>query len=144
MPKVISVYMRIRDICIFLALLIHSDFSLGQYREALTIYFESNSYEIGETSGASLNKVAGLCSSSNFQSLKIFAFSDTTGTEEYNLEISKMRAIVVLNYLKGKVNFEDDKIYATWLGESDDIYDLHFDNAHAQERCVDLLIQFQD
>jgi hypothetical protein len=30
-----------------------------------------------------------------------------------------------------------------WPGEDSDIYDLHFPEAHAQQRCVDIMVNFK-
>jgi len=56
--------------------------------------------------------------------------------------LSEKRAKAVYNYLASQTSIDTTRVYVTWLGESADIYDLHFPNAHKQKRCVDIWIQY--
>ncbi|MBI1780969.1 MAG: OmpA family protein [Sphingobacteriales bacterium] len=115
---------------------------LAQSSLVKTIYFKPNSFRIEKKYQLALNTIARkLNDNSNFN-LKIFSFTDTIGSDNFNEILSQKRATAVFNYLKSMVKLDTTNSYITWLGESADIYDLHFDNAHSQKRCVDILIQF--
>ncbi len=107
-----------------------------------TIYFKPNSFTIDKKYQKTLNIIAGMLNSDTFGYLRVFAFSDTIGSESHNGYLSEKRANAVYNYLKFRSKFDTTKVYVTWLGESDDTYDLHFPDAHKQQRCVDILVQF--
>ncbi|MEP7319301.1 MAG: OmpA family protein [Panacibacter sp.] len=107
-----------------------------------TIYFKPNSFSIDKKYKTILNEIVAKCKADTSFSLKIFAYADTKGSEAYNDEISRKRAMSVYNYLFSHVQFDTTKAYVTWLGESNDGYDLHYPEAHLQERCVDIQVEF--
>ncbi|HEY5772188.1 MAG TPA: hypothetical protein VIS75_06140 [Chitinophagaceae bacterium] len=40
--------------------------------------------------------------------------------------------------------FDTTKVYVTWLGEeTDGAYDLHFPDAHVQQRSADIIVSFK-
>lgn len=90
-----------------------------------------------------LHRVAEKCNSDTLAYLKIFGYTDTLGSEKYNEILSRERAFTVCKYLTSVVKIYTTKVYITWLGESNEAYDLHFDDAHVQQKCVDLLISFR-
>jgi outer membrane protein OmpA-like peptidoglycan-associated protein len=80
--------------------------------------------------------------SNKFLYLKIIGYADTTGSETYNEKLSEKRAIEVYKLISSKTKLNKDKLYLTWIGESGQevAYDLHFEKAHIQKRCVDVWI----
>lgn len=112
----------------------------AQNGEVMTIYFNSNSYEISKKDEKEIDKMIELCNSKEFYFLKIFGYSDINGKEEYNDWLSEKRCYSVWNYINKKTNIDKDKFYMAWLGESADVYDLHFEQAHPQKRCVDIWV----
>lgn len=107
-----------------------------------SIYFKPNSFSIDKKYKSTLNKIATQLRSDTFQYLRIFAFTDIKGTEYYNEILSEKRADAIYNYLNARTKIDTAHVYVAWLGESADIYDLHFPAAHKQKRCVDIFIQF--
>ena len=119
-------------------------FSLGQTTTVATLHFTSNSYKIDKKNLSTLNDIGLKCSSDTFGFLKIFAYTDNKGSNKYNEQLSQKRAEEVYNYLTKHFKFDTAKVYTTWLGEeTDGVYDLHFPAAHAQQRCVDIIISFK-
>lgn len=116
-------------------------FSQTTSDKVFTLNFDFDSYSISRTDSAKLLNVLELCNSPKFSFLKVYAFCDTVGTVNYNDELSKKRAKAVWNFLNERTTFKEDKIYVEWLGESDEIYELHFDQAHYHQRCVDIIVQ---
>lgn len=108
-----------------------------------TIYFKTNSFKLDSTALAVLKNVVNQCCTDSIYFIKIFGFTDTIGSGSYNEKLSEKRANTVYNYLKIHCSFNASKAYVEWLGESDDVYDLHFPDVHSQQRCVDILISFR-
>ena len=46
----------------------------------------------------------------------IEGYSDNTGSEDYNLRLSRLRAESVANYLKNQFNIADDRLVVVWYG----------------------------
>jgi len=116
--------------------------SFSQNSLVESIYFKPNSFSIDKKYEKPLNHIAKQLLSDTFGYLKIFAFADTKGSETYNEILSEKRADAIYNYLDSRAKIDTNHVYVAWLGESDDIYDLHFPEAHKQKRCVDIFIQF--
>ena len=108
-----------------------------------TIYFKSASSAIDKKYLPMLDLVAKQLSSDSMGFLKVFGFADTKGREDDNDELSANRADAVYNYLAAHAVFDTTRVYVGWIGESADVYDLHFPQAHMQQRCVDIYIQFR-
>lgn len=134
----------IRFLIFSLMCFIDLPFGFGQTGFVETIYFKSNSSSISKKYELTLNGIAKKLSSDTFSYMKIFGFADTKGYKDYNDILSGKRADAVYNYLTSRSKFDTTRVYVTWLGESADIYDLHFPEAHKQKRCVDIWIQFYD
>lgn len=107
-----------------------------------SVYFKPNSFSIDKKYEKTLDKIASQLRSDTFSYLKIFAFADTRGSETCNEILSEKRADAIYNYLDSRAKIDTAHVYVAWLGESSDIYDLHFPEAHKQKRCVDIFIQF--
>lgn len=71
-------------------------------------------------------------------------YADVSGSEEYNDNLSRKRVYAVYNYMLSQTSFDTSKVYIDWIGESDEVYDLHFLKAHTQERSIDIWIQFNN
>ena len=46
----------------------------------------------------------------------IEGYSDNTGSEDYNLRLSRLRAESVANHLKNQFNIADDRLVVLWYG----------------------------
>lgn len=128
-------------VCI-LFLILYGSFSQAQTK-VFTIYFDVNSHDISENNSTTLRLIAELCQSDQFDFLKVFGFTDKSGSTEYNENLSKQRTESVVEKLKQLYDLNSDKLYITWLGEIEYDYDLHFKEAHYQQRCVDIVIQLK-
>ncbi|MEP6846956.1 MAG: OmpA family protein [Panacibacter sp.] len=106
------------------------------------IYFKTNSFKLDSKSLNALNDLIQQCSSNSISFMKIFGYTDTIGNSRYNDILSEKRTYSVYNYLRKHSTLDTTKVYMEWLGESGDGYDLHFPEAHIQNRCVDILIMF--
>ncbi|HEV8272220.1 MAG TPA: OmpA family protein, partial [Chitinophagaceae bacterium] len=75
--------------------------------------------------------------------IKVFGYADTLGNWDSNDLLSEKRANAVYNFLANHSKIDTTRVYVTWLGESQEAYDLHFPTAHIQQRCVDIWILFR-
>ncbi len=105
-----------------------------------TINFKHNSSTINPKELKRLKKLADICSSDSLLFLKVFGFTDTIGTENKNEKLSEKRAMAVYNYLDPNAKLDKKTLYVDWLGESNEIYDLHFPKAHSMQNSVDIWI----
>ena len=131
-----------RSVSLLLLVFFISLSGFSQSELAESIYFKPNGFSIDKKYEKTLDHIAKQLASDSFGYLKIFAFTDIQGSELYNDLLSEKRANAIYSYLAAKAKFDTTKVYVTWLGESSDVYDLHFPQAHKQQRCVDIWIQF--
>lgn len=101
-----------------------------------TIYFERDAYKLKTEDKVILDSIASLWRERGF--LKVFGYTDTIGTEHHNSMICEKRTMNIFNYLKSHSGKSDNDAYVEWLGESKEVYDLHFAQAHPQQNCVDI------
>lgn len=113
-----------------------SDFKFGD--TVITIYFKKKSFDISTSDLLRLNRLSSFCASGQVDYIKIVGFTDTTGTEIQNEILAQKRVEEVFKYLDQKNRIKSDAFYMTWLGESEEVYDLHFQPTHPQQNCVDI------
>ena len=128
-----------------LTFLLCSDSLFSQNSIVRTIYFKSNSFSIDKRYHRALNLIVRQLNSDTFAYLKVFGYSDTKGPDTYNESLSEKRATAVFNFLSSHTRLDSSKVYVTWIGEAgqDVAYDLHFPQAHIQQRCVDIWVMFK-
>ena len=113
----------------------------GQNNLVETIYFKPDSYKLEKKHTQVIDQIGQKCSSDSFGFLKILGYADTKGSRRANKLLSQQRAQEVYDYLTKRFQFDTTKVYVTWLGEeTDQAYDLHFPEAHLQQRCVDIIL----
>ena len=128
---------------VFILLLLNTLIGYSQSSNAIiyTTYFKRGKYILDEKNELALKKLVLKIKADTSARIRIFGFSDTNGSSGYNDRLSKKRVYSVYNYLKTKMD-ASKILYWTWIGESDDTYDLHLSNPHTQENCVDIEVQF--
>ncbi|HET6768286.1 MAG TPA: OmpA family protein [Chitinophagaceae bacterium] len=107
------------------------------------MYFKPNSYSINKKYERSLKMIAKRLNSDTLVFLRVFGYADTLGNANANDILSEKRATAVYNFLDHHAKIDTTLVYVTWLGESEEAYDLHFPTAHIQKRCVDIWILFR-
>lgn len=80
------------------------------------VQFDSNSYEIGPEYAKLLGQVAAYLERHPDQHISLRGYSDNIGKRDYNLFISKYRALVVKYYLIGK-GVPDERMQILGMGE---------------------------
>lgn len=115
---------------------------LAQEQQAYRLCFEVGSSELSEQHQKDIEAVAALLNEEHFSYLKIFAYATPTGSEADNEKLSQRRAYAVLEEINALHAIDESRFYMTWLGESAEVYDLHYEDAQPQTPCVEVLIQF--
>ena len=67
-------------------------------------------------------------------------YSDNTGSEDYNLKLSRLRAESVANYLKNKFNIADDRLVVYWYGPANPSASNDNSTGRALNRRVEIAI----
>jgi outer membrane protein OmpA-like peptidoglycan-associated protein len=113
------------------------------YDTVITIYFKNKSLSINPQNQNLLKLVSQICTSDSLGFLKVVGFTDTIGTESDNDILSERRVNKVFKLLDPACKIRNDLRYLTWLGESEDVYDLHFQPTHPHQNCVDIWMQIR-
>jgi len=70
----------------------------------------------------------------------IDGYADNTGTEEYNLRLSRRRAENVANYLMNGFNIASDRLVMLWYGQANPIASNNSEEGRALNRRVEIAI----
>ena len=65
--------------------------------------------------------------------------TDSVGSEEYNMTLSKNRAYAVTNYIKSK-GISESRLNTNWFGETQPIHDNSTAEGRAKNRRVNVAI----
>lgn len=112
--------------------------------ENTAVFFKTNSAHIDPRYYPALEAIGSIYAADETAFLKIFGFADPQGRASYNDSLSQRRAEAVFNYLNKRFEIDSTRFFMTWLGEDSDVYDLHYPLAHAQQRCVDVVVYFRN
>lgn len=130
--------MSCRILPVMLVILIKASFINAQASLSKAIYFRPGQCQLDSAQCRSIDAFLKPFGGQQPGSLKIVAYADTIGTEMYNDSLSARRASAVYSYIRSRMHIHEKRAYVTSLGESSDVYDLHFPAAHARQRCVDI------
>lgn len=133
----------IKQILVITFVLIQNSILFGQTTILKTINFRSDQYQISNSETHKIKEIVELISSPDFSYLKIFGFASQDGDKDYNEILSKKRANEVYLAISKISKIDESKFYIEWLGESDEVYDLHYENSNHQKKCVDVLIMLE-
>jgi len=85
------------------------------------IQFEYNSAKITDKGIQQINELAGAIKQYKNDKFEIIGHTDTSGSEEYNLSLSKKRAAAVISELKNKHGINTSRLSSVGKGEDDPI-----------------------
>lgn len=104
------------------------------------IYFNTNMYNINSTSQETLNKLAKVFNEYPNTNLLIVGHTDSTGSDSYNMALSKNRAYAVSNYLKVNQGISSSRLNINWFGEEKPMADNSTASGRAKNRRVNIVI----
>lgn len=103
------------------------------------IYFETEKYNVNADSRESLDRLVNILKEYTGSNILVEGHTDSTGSDAYNLTLSKNRAQAVTNYLIQN-GITRDRMDTKWYGESQPKYDNSTVEGRAQNRRVELAI----
>lgn len=132
---------RMKAHLIVLILVLNASFCIGQNQKEFRMCFYNGSSELSEEDESQILAIAHMLQEPDFTYMKIFGYATEPGSEMFNTELSKRRAFAVYDKIRALHSIDETRIYVTWLGESEDVYDLHYDNSRPQTPCVEVIVQ---
>ncbi|MCP5063829.1 MAG: OmpA family protein [Ignavibacteriae bacterium] len=109
------------------------------FEDGSGVYFDTNKYDINTASQITLDKLTGIFQEYSDTNILVIGHTDSTGSEEYNMTLSKNRANAVSNYLTNK-SVSSSRINTNWFGESKPIYDNGTASGRAKNRRVNIVV----
>ncbi|MDF2374202.1 MAG: OmpA family protein [Rhizobiaceae bacterium] len=103
------------------------------------ITFALNQAQIDPGFYATLNSVGIVLSKYNQTLVDVYGFTDSTGSDQYNLNLSQQRAQSVSSYLSGQ-GIDPRRMYVTGFGEARPIASNATESGRAQNRRVEIQI----
>ncbi|WP_369998745.1 OmpA family protein [Winogradskyella sp.] len=103
------------------------------------VYFATDKYNINQQSQTTLNKLAGVLTEYPDTNILVVGHTDNTGSDSYNMTLSKNRAYAVTNYLQSK-GLSSGRFTTNWFGESQPMHDNSTAEGRSKNRRVNIAI----
>lgn len=103
------------------------------------VYFATDKYNINTASQTTLNKLSSIFIEYPDTNILIVGHTDSVGSEDYNMTLSKNRANAVTNYLVGK-GLSSGRFTTNWFGETQPMHDNSTAEGRAKNRRVNVAI----
>lgn len=108
--------------------------------EASGVYFDTNKYNINSDSQATLDKLAAVLVEYADTDVLVVGHTDSVGAEEYNMTLSKNRAMAVTNYFTQTKGMSPGRFTTNWYGETSPVADNNTAEGRAMNRRVNIAI----
>ncbi|MCP9200421.1 OmpA family protein [Gramella sp. GC03-9] len=109
------------------------------FDESSGVYFDTEKYNINDKSRQTLNKLADIFKEYPQTNILVEGHTDNTGSDSYNLTLSKNRAQAVTGYLVDS-GVDRGRFTTKWYGESQPKYDNNTAEGRAKNRRVEIAI----
>lgn len=109
------------------------------FDESSGVYFDTNKYNINTASQTTLNKLIGVFKEYPDTNILVVGHTDSAGTEDYNMALSKNRAYAVTNYLSQN-GVRQGRLTTNWFGETQPMHDNATVEGRAKNRRVNVAI----
>lgn len=103
------------------------------------VYFATDKYNINSSSQQTLNKLIGVFKEYPDTNLLVVGHTDSVGSEDYNMTLSKNRAYAVTNYLTSN-GISGTRLTTNWFGETQPMHDNSTAEGRAKNRRVNIAI----
>jgi outer membrane protein OmpA-like peptidoglycan-associated protein len=107
------------------------------FSQGAGVYFDTNKSNIKGASVETLNKLAGIFKEYPKTVILVEGHTDSAGSDEYNMGLSKLRAESVTNYLIAQ-GIDPGRFTTKWYGETQPIADNTTTDGKAKNRRVEL------
>ncbi len=105
-----------------------------------SVPFKFNQYKLSDDAKQDLDKLADAAKPSKRFFIAVEGYTDSTGSKQYNEELSKRRADTVVEYLVAKHDIPIYRVHMIGLGEEKPVDDGHNRAARAKNRRVEVKI----
>jgi outer membrane protein OmpA-like peptidoglycan-associated protein len=103
------------------------------------VLFDFNKYTLKPEAREKLAKVSGILVAYPGLKVQVEGYTDSIGSDEYNLKLSEQRADGVRDYLVAQ-SVADQSVTAKGYGKNDPVADNSTDSGRAQNRRVELVV----
>lgn len=103
------------------------------------VNFEFDKSDLTSTAMANLDKLAEVLVNNPDTNINIYGYTDSKGTDAYNLALSERRAASVKNYLASK-GVEASRMFTQGMGEQNPVATNDTDEGRAKNRRVEFAI----
>ena len=103
------------------------------------VYFATGKYNINTASQTTLDKLSGIFIEYPDTNILVVGHTDSVGSEESNMTLSKNRAYAVTNYLINK-GLSSGRFTTNWFGETQPMHDNATAEGRAKNRRVNVAI----
>lgn len=107
------------------------------FNEGAGVYFDTNKSNIKGTSVETLNKLAAILKEYPKTEILVEGHTDSAGSDEYNMGLSKLRAESVTNYLIGQ-GIDNSRFTTKWFGETQPVADNATAEGKSKNRRVEI------
>lgn len=104
-----------------------------------SVNFDFNKASLTPTAKQNLDKLVPVFKEYPDTDIQIYGYTDSKGSDEYNLNLSKQRSAAVMNYLASK-GLVSSRFKTVGMGEADPIADNETDAGRAKNRRVEFAI----
>lgn len=104
------------------------------------VFFDTNKYNINETSRVTLDKLTNVMIEFPDTDVLVVGHTDSTGADEYNMTLSKNRAQSVTNYFTVTKGLSPGRFNTNWFGETSPIATNETAEGRAQNRRVNIVL----
>ena len=109
------------------------------FNEDAGVYFDTNKSDVKGTSATALDRMVGILKEYPDTNILVEGHTDSAGSDEYNLNLSKQRAQSVTNYLISH-GISGGRLTTAWYGETQPKADNSTVAGKAKNRRVELVI----
>lgn len=109
------------------------------FDEGSGVYFDTAKFNINAASQTNLNKLIAVFKEYPDTNLLVVGHTDSQGAEDYNMTLSKNRAMAVTNYLTSK-GISSGRLTTNWFGETQPLHDNATAEGRAKNRRVNIAI----
>jgi outer membrane protein OmpA-like peptidoglycan-associated protein len=104
------------------------------------VYFDTGKYNINAKSQANLDKLTGILKEYMDTNVLVVGHTDSVGSDESNMTLSKNRAMAVTNYFTVTKGLSAGRFTTNWFGEQSPVGDNATAEGRQQNRRVNIVI----
>lgn len=104
------------------------------------VHFATAKYNINEASKETLDKLTAILKEYSDTNVLVVGHTDSVGSDESNMTLSKNRAYAVTNYFTNTKGLNASRFTTNWYGEQSPVGDNNTAEGRAQNRRVNIVI----